>query len=638
MKKLFILFGVLILLFSSATVAQAQNAISNDHVNFELPKNTQDTFSKSITISRAEGWNWTATTASFVKLDKTSNTNDPETTEEEIEITIDPSNLPEQWQKHPHIPSVITVVFIDTEITIQTKYCIIEIYEEGIKNLYFDFYPEETESQSKTINILTPFELGWHAEIDYAVNKNTSLVTLDPTEVLPEDTNEDEAFAQATVTIDPAQLEIEHINIPIIVHYYYNEIDLSFEIYYSINIDKNKSGFSPNCGVQGQTVYPYIKIDNDDQEIEDTINFIEQNLTPPEGITIDNILPGPDNQLIFILSIDEAASIGETFFTFTNPDTQEEDSIPFHVLSKFTPDNLKQGEIGDLVYYFDGVINDNIEVITETLLGNTSFNYPGITVNSVKLEDQSPQTKITFSVTVDPNAIVDEYAVKNSILTGDSDVTIPLYVTEGDQSADDGIHPDPLIPEELNVTISPVAAPAGTEFTLKINDEGDFGAEQGASYVYFKDSSINVKVISWSETEIRAIVPQEEKGAYDVKVIKVPDASDLSTIQTSNTKNFSITALASAGQATIYPNPFNPNSETVKINYDHCRGSATNIGVYLYSASAKLVYNESTTASFIDWDGKDNGGNTVSDGVYLVRVVDENSRALLAKSKVLVVK
>lgn len=209
------------------------------------------------------------------------------------------------------------------------------------------------------------------------------------------------------------------------------------------------------------------------------------------------------------------------------------------------------------------------------------------------------------------------------------------------------------IAQEVEITsTSPYAAPAGT--LMKINGKG-FGDAQGQSKVLFENSTNKAsyqadEVSSWSSGTVEVFVPRLAKpGTYTIKVIKVAIASGGGiTAQESNPSVFKITASAAneGGSAVLYPNPFNPNStgegaeaqamKTQTIAYNP--GTATNIGIYIYDMTARLVYKEVTAASQVTWDGIDKYGSLVGDGAYILRIIDEDSKRLIAKGKILVIK
>jgi hypothetical protein len=131
-------------------------------------------------------------------------------------------------------------------------------------------------------------------------------------------------------------------------------------------------------------------------------------------------------------------------------------------------------------------------------------------------------------------------------------------------------------------------------------------------------------------------------GAYNVRVIKVAILANTLNAQESNNQNFKVTAPAPAdGVVVSYPNPFNPLSSDPIMNkamLTYNKGTATNIGIYIYDMTAKLIYKDLVSASQTTWDGKDTWSNFVSNGAYLVRVVNEDNKSLIAKGKVMVIK
>ena len=118
----------------------------------------------------------------------------------------------------------------------------------------------------------------------------------------------------------------------------------------------------------------------------------------------------------------------------------------------------------------------------------------------------------------------------------------------------------------------------------------------------------------------------------------------------SNDVDFRVTAgTSSTGNATIYPNPFNPLEESIpatrasQLSGAHATiaysaTGVTNVGIYIYDSTARLVYREITTGSQVTWDGTDMNGKHVADGLYLLRVVNEDNKSLIAKGKILVIK
>jgi len=101
------------------------------------------------------------------------------------------------------------------------------------------------------------------------------------------------------------------------------------------------------------------------------------------------------------------------------------------------------------------------------------------------------------------------------------------------------------------------------------------------------------------------------------------------------------------GEVLNYPNPFNPETETTKIAYS--LSAQADIDIYIYTLTgqrlihkviqsgdegARIGYNE------VQWDGRNSFGDLVGNGLYLVRIVadDSGSKKLLGKVKVLVMR
>ena len=222
-------------------------------------------------------------------------------------------------------------------------------------------------------------------------------------------------------------------------------------------------------------------------------------------------------------------------------------------------------------------------------------------------------------------------------------------------TVDWGTGPTQEATEVFITQVDPVAGPAGTKFTATADPTRNFGAVQGQSILIFENTATNTtyqcEVLSWSATEIEAIVPRlAPAGNYTLKVIKIAVVAGTLQAAQSNDVGFRVTAgTSSTGNATIYPNPFNPLETTVPVSrasgilanqttiaYDAT--GVTNVGIYIYDSTARLVYREITTGGQVTWDGTDMNGRHVADGLYLLRVVNEDNKSLIAKGKILVIK
>jgi len=206
-----------------------------------------------------------------------------------------------------------------------------------------------------------------------------------------------------------------------------------------------------------------------------------------------------------------------------------------------------------------------------------------------------------------------------------------------------------VIPTDVNITaVSPSSAPAGTAFTLS---GAGFGTSQGSSVVVFENQltriSYPVEIKAWGNTTIEAKIPTPAPvGNYTLKVIKIAVSAGTLRASESNPAAMTVTSILAEGTALVFPNPFNPLATTPAAN-----GRAVNqativftttgsqdIGIYIYDMTGRQVRHETTTAAQWIWDGRDQNNNIVADGLYLLRIVNEETKKLIAKSKILVTK
>jgi len=215
-----------------------------------------------------------------------------------------------------------------------------------------------------------------------------------------------------------------------------------------------------------------------------------------------------------------------------------------------------------------------------------------------------------------------------------------------------GDDPPEISGEVVVDRIEPARGPAGTKFTAFGNG---FGDSQGSSILIFENSetrtNYEVEILTWGDTSIEAIVPKLAPiGDYTVKVIRIAiSAGSLSAFESTPHAYEVTNNLTSSGVATVFPNPFNPLEASVPVSRASGMSGATatiaynatgitNIGIYIYDTTAKLVFHETTTESQVGWNGTDMNGNHVADGVYILRVVNEETKSLISKGKILVVK
>jgi hypothetical protein len=218
--------------------------------------------------------------------------------------------------------------------------------------------------------------------------------------------------------------------------------------------------------------------------------------------------------------------------------------------------------------------------------------------------------------------------------------TAPQYIDSFSASVTPEGNTNPTPTGEVVITaINPSSAPTGAK--IIVSGHG-FGLAQGPSSLLFNNAGNNVaypaQIISWNDTEIEAIVPQTAPiGGYNVVVNRLSIVSGVVTALQSNPAAFQVTN-SGVETAHIYPNPFDPNHEVVNIVFTQPSGAA-NLGVYIYDMTARRVAKQMISSGQTTWDGKElNTGTVVADGAYLLRVINEDTKTLIAKGKILVVK
>lgn len=103
------------------------------------------------------------------------------------------------------------------------------------------------------------------------------------------------------------------------------------------------------------------------------------------------------------------------------------------------------------------------------------------------------------------------------------------------------------------------------------------------------------------------------------------------------------TVVTPEGDIICYPNPFNPDlPESITIAYKLPQDVL--VKVYIFDITGQIVrtilaYSSSRGAdgfSRVSWDGRSGFGEVVGNGVYLVRIVQDNKT--LARTKIMVLK
>ena len=157
----------------------------------------------------------------------------------------------------------------------------------------------------------------------------------------------------------------------------------------------------------------------------------------------------------------------------------------------------------------------------------------------------------------------------------------------------------------------------------------------------FPQKGISSQEITLEETVIGQIITNEEGyWEFDLSmrrpgnyVFKVYENYDEENEVSSESYDYDLAVDSFDISLDIAPNPFNPNNETLKIQYVLTESSDVNIGIY--TISGQLVFSESLTNGmsgtstgrhFIEWDGLVNT-EKVYPGLYIVilNVINSNS-------------
>lgn len=279
--------------------------------------------------------------------------------------------------------------------------------------------------------------------------------------------------------------------------------------------------------------------------------------------------------------------------------------------------NLVTGEI-----YSDNAINSSIN----PPIGGQSYYYA---------------VKIVFGITGESKETIYRSLKSDQVAFPDlppADVTTPEVTTEPpDTPADPPDTTDGETPSITNIT--PDAGVAGSRITIIGNG---LGAIQGSSKVLFESvkngAQYEARIVLWNDTLIEAIIPvAADAEGYAVKVIRISLAGGAASEQASNGIGFRITAASVAGIANVWPNPFNAGAQSLNISFDNTSG-ATSIGIYIYDSVGRLAHHNLISSTTARWNGTDQQGGVVGDGIYLLRIVNAETKSLIAKGKILVVK
>ncbi|MBU1767978.1 MAG: IPT/TIG domain-containing protein, partial [Candidatus Omnitrophica bacterium] len=184
-------------------------------------------------------------------------------------------------------------------------------------------------------------------------------------------------------------------------------------------------------------------------------------------------------------------------------------------------------------------------------------------------------------------------------------------------------------------SVNPTQAVVGSVVTI---NGYNFGNTQMDSEVQLDGTSVGAVITAWSDTQIVFTLPETfAYGTYDLQVYRKDTTLGIDEFSTATP--FAVIAMAT--KAKVYPNPFNPLAGSVKIQVSVTEMTA--VDLYLYDMVGRMVYQETARVlpigtSEIEWNGRDYTGLVAGDGVYLVRIIRSDTKELLFKGKILVIK
>src|SRR6185436_11563338 len=117
-------------------------------------------------------------------------------------------------------------------------------------------------------------------------------------------------------------------------------------------------------------------------------------------------------------------------------------------------------------------------------------------------------------------------------------------------------------------------------------------------------------------------VPDLATGAYQFSITATDNYNNRSQNSVTMDVGSGSTTLQFEGTHLAYPNPFDPAGEPTKLLFSLNRSAQVTVRVY--TVSGRLVrqadFSAQAGANAFSWDGRDEAGDPVANGVYLVKV------------------
>ena len=188
-------------------------------------------------------------------------------------------------------------------------------------------------------------------------------------------------------------------------------------------------------------------------------------------------------------------------------------------------------------------------------------------------------------------------------------------------------------------------ARGGTEYgrvEIKGNATGEGFTHYTVEYGMGRSPSSWITLTTSTETKLNAVLATLDATGMDSYVTVKLTVNDIATTEVT----FHAGSLDSAvipGRAQYGPNPFNPKKESIMIMYDLTANSDTYI--YFFDIAGNSICRKfyaygtsggNSGTNRVYWDGKNDFGETVANGVYLFRIASEGRT--IGKGKIIVLK
>ena len=292
-------------------------------------------------------------------------------------------------------------------------------------------------------------------------------------------------------------------------------------------------------------------------------------------------------------------------------------SLPYAIINSPTTDEVVSGSLT-----ISGIANAlNFSRYTVALgQGSSPTTYSNIRTSSTKV---ASGTLATYTTTATADGI---HTIKLTVENSDpqtKEVTRRFII---DNTPPTATITSPINKATITESINILGTAADSNIYTYILE---YSADSGTSYQQISagTSSITGSTIgSWNTAGL--------SGSYILRLSVTDKAGQITTTSITITIDNSSTSSKSAtGTSYSSPNPFNPQTQSqTYISYN--LSDNFNTSVYLFDITGKLIFKRTFVAgtdggksgkNMVPWNGRNNFGERVTNGVYLFKVVADNS-------------